>query len=140
MWEGIRVLAPIGSHTFWAASQIRVGRFLGWGPGLIASFFPLLALLVPRPLVFPWWVLVCLLCSGWPCRGPVISCGSSWFRPVKGPAEELWQAATGGPPVSEEPDQPRGSSPTTCKFVRVKLRAQLLAIGTRGHFSLAGND
>lgn len=31
---------------------------------------------------------------------------SSWLRPVKGPAEELWQAAAGCPPVSKEPDQP----------------------------------
>lgn len=31
---------------------------------------------------------------------------SLWLRPVKGPAEELRQAAAGCPPVSEEPDQP----------------------------------
>lgn len=51
MWEGIRVLVPIGSHTFWAASRIRVGRFLGWGPGLIASSFPPCSLGAPAPCV-----------------------------------------------------------------------------------------
>ena len=47
MWERIQVLVPIGSHTFWAASRIRVGRFLGWGPGLIASSFPSCSLGAP---------------------------------------------------------------------------------------------
>lgn len=98
------------------------------------------------PLLFSWcphggcW---CVCCAQDGRAGdPSHFVSSSWFRPVKGPAEELWQAATGCPPVSEEPDQPGEEvllRPVSLSASRVR-RSGAVSHHARGQFSLAGND
>ena len=123
----------------WAASRIRVGTFLGWSP--YRFLFPRLVL-VPRPLVFPWWGWCGCCARAGHVGDPSHFVCSSWLRPVKGPAEELRQAATGCPPVSEEPDQPGEEvllRPVSLSASSVHCSG---AVGhrARGQFSLAGND
>lgn len=98
------MLVPIGLHIFWAASRAGVGEVPGEGLCSHPFLFPLLILLVPRPIVGGFWCVCC--CQDGHAGALCDFVSSSRFRPVKGPAEELRQAAAGCPSVSEEPDQP----------------------------------
>lgn len=137
-----QVLAPIGSHTPLGCFPDQ-GAGGSWGGALasLAPFSPPCSL-GAGPLCSHggcWYV--CCTQDG-RAAAPVISCaplGSSQLKALQKNYGRLQQEV-----LSFRRTRPtwRGSSPTTCKFVRVKLRRSGRSISrtTKRHFSLAGND